>query len=89
MKNLRRICFAIILAAAFTVPALAGEVNSPPCPDPGEMNAPPCTTEPGFTQGPSAGASDQTLGADLVALGETQGPPLTWSAILLAVQNAF
>lgn len=43
MKNFRRICLALTICAAFAMPAIAGETQTPPCPDPGEANGPPCT----------------------------------------------
>ena len=88
MKNFRRICFAIVLAAAFTVPALAGETQGPSCTDPGQTDTPPCTTAPGETQGPGALAPGETQGPPS-APGETQGTNLAWSVILLAIQSAL
>jgi len=56
MKNFRRLCITVLLTAVFTIPALAGETNTPPC-NPGETNSPPCSeggfTAQGDTQGPS------------------------------------
>jgi hypothetical protein len=100
MKNFRRFSAAILLAAAFSVPALAGEMNSPPCPNPGETNSPPCTAPgetsgpPGFassgdTQGPSIAVSGATQGPSATAPGETQGPSLYLAAILFAIQSAL
>lgn len=74
MKNFRRFCALIILAAAITVPAFAGETNTPPC-NPGETQTPPCTA-PGETQGPWGAAP-----------GDISTPGL--ALILLAVQSAL
>jgi hypothetical protein len=89
MKNFRRICFAMVLAAAFTVPALAGDTQSPPCADPGQTDTPPCSTAPGETQGPNSAAPGETQGSDDPAPGETQGTNLAWSVILLTIQGAL
>ena len=40
MKNFRRLCFAVVLAAVFTVPALAGDIASPGAPAPGDGHSP-------------------------------------------------
>ena len=40
MKNFRRLCFAIVLTLAFTVPALAGDGHTPGAPDPGDAHTP-------------------------------------------------
>ena len=90
MKNLRRLGIALTLCTAFALPAFAGEVNAPPCPDPGEMSGPPCRSPgevngppaPGDTQGPSFATSSATGETDP---GETQGPTLVASMILFAL----
>ena len=43
MNSMKRLFFAISLTIVLAVTALAGEMNTPPCPNPGEMNTPPCT----------------------------------------------
>ena len=43
MNSMKRLFFAISLTIVLAGSALAGEVNSPPCPNPGEVNSPPCT----------------------------------------------
>jgi hypothetical protein len=73
MKNFRRICFGLVLSAAFTMPVWAGELQTPGAPAPGETQTPPA---PGNTQGPGAMAS-----------GDTQGPSLTTSVILFIIQS--
>jgi hypothetical protein len=40
MKNFRKLCAAILLVCMFALPALAGDVLTPP----GEVNAPPGET---------------------------------------------
>lgn len=46
MKSLTRLAASIALTLVLGLSAVAGEVQSPPCPspDPGEMSAPPCST---------------------------------------------
>jgi len=64
MKTFCRLCFAVVLTAAFAMPALAdggitqtpgfaapGETQGPPCADPGATQGPPCL-DPGETHGP-------------------------------------
>ena len=46
MKNLRRLCFVLVLTLAFSVPALAGDSHTPGAPAPGDS--------------PSLGAADPT-----------------------------
>ena len=88
MKNFRRVCFAIMLTAAFTMPALAGDqqgpsepnpgdVHVPGAPSPGDMNSPPGET--------STPPSAQTQGADVAAPGDILTPGLT--AILFAIEG--
>ena len=43
MNSLKRIFSVISLTIVLAGTALAGELNSPPCPNPGELNSPPCT----------------------------------------------
>ncbi|MGZ8843601.1 MAG: hypothetical protein ACXW18_08055 [Pyrinomonadaceae bacterium] len=86
MKTFRRICFGLVLLAAFTMPVLAGEVQMPGAPNPGETQTPPA---PGDTQGPSAMASGSTQGPSAMAFGDTQCPGLTASIILLIVQGGI
>jgi hypothetical protein len=52
MKNFRRLCFAIVLAAMLSVSAFAGETQTPPCADPGQLETP-----PGETQTPPCAAN--------------------------------
>ena len=52
MKNFRKLCVAVILATMFSVPALAGETQGPPCTDPGQVETP-----PGETQTPPCAAN--------------------------------
>jgi|GEM_PF-2644236 len=55
MKNFRRLCFTLLLAAAFAVPAFAGDMQTPPCVDPGQIETP-----PGETQTPPCAANRDT-----------------------------
>jgi hypothetical protein len=87
MKNFRRLSLALAMTVAFAVPALAGETQSPPCPDPGEMSTPPCTA-PGDMQGPGAPVQSDATAGDTTP-GEMQGPGLTWDAILFAIQSVM
>jgi len=43
MNSMKRLLSVISLTIVLAGTALAGEMNSPPCPNPGEMNSPPCT----------------------------------------------
>ena len=49
MKALRKLGAAVVLTSILGLPALAGEVLTPPCapPVPGEVLTPPCTAAPG------------------------------------------
>jgi hypothetical protein len=40
MKNFRRVFFALVLSLVFTLPALAGDVETPGGPDPGDGHSP-------------------------------------------------
>ena len=53
MKNFRRLCFALLLMAAFTVPVFAdgGDTQGPSVTAPGDMQGPGIAA-PGETQGP-------------------------------------
>jgi hypothetical protein len=86
MKNFRRFCGLILLVAAFTVSAFAGETQSPPCTNPGEMNSPPCAAL-GEVQTPGAAIVGDTQGPS--APGNTQGPTFTWAAILFGIECAI
>jgi hypothetical protein len=77
MKNFRRLCFALLLMAAFGVPVFAD----------GGSTQGPSVTAPGDTQGPSVAAPGETQGPGLAAPGDMQGPGLM-AAILLAIQVA-
>ena len=43
MSSMKRLFSVISLIIVLAGTALAGEINSPPCPNPGEINSPPCT----------------------------------------------
>ena len=73
MNTLRRRCAGVVLMLAFSMVAVAGETNAPPCAS-GETNAPPCTmsqpatsdsTDPGQTNNPPASDS-----VDVVSISE-------------------
>jgi hypothetical protein len=74
MKNFRRLCFAVVLAAVFAVPALAGDIDTPAAPAPRATQAPPAPSAAGVTQGPG-----------VAALGDILTPG--FAAILLALLN--
>jgi hypothetical protein len=84
MKNFRRLCFAIMLTAAFTVPALAGDVHVPGAPAPGDSHTPGAPA-PGDMNSPPT-AQGQTQGSDEAAPGDILTPGLAEivSAILIA-----
>ena len=88
MRTFRRLCFAAVLTAAFTIPALAdggitqapgfaspGQTDTPPCMVPGETQTPPCT-DPGDIQ---------TLG--FAAPGEMGGP--TSAFVMFALRELW
>ena len=85
MKNFRRLCFAIVLTAAFTVPALAGIIHTPGPSEPGDVHVPGAPS-PGDMNSPPT-ASGPTQGADDAAPGDILTPGL--DAILFAVQIAL
>ena len=68
MKNFRRLCFAVVLAAVFTVPALAGDIASPGA------------AALGDTQGPAGqiptppSAAGETHGPGVTASGDISTP---------------
>ena len=51
MKTLKRFGAVLVLVSLFSVAALAGEMQTPPCAPPGETSGPPCVA-PGETHGP-------------------------------------
>jgi hypothetical protein len=54
MKTLRKLASALVLALALVVPSFAGQLDSPPCPQPipGQLDSPPCQgTAPGNMSG--------------------------------------
>ena len=53
MTNMKKLSLAISLTIALAGTAFAGEMNSPPCPNPGEMNSPPCSSTPLVTDDPT------------------------------------
>jgi hypothetical protein len=40
MKNFRRVCVTLALSLVFTLPALAGDIDTPAGPDPGDGHSP-------------------------------------------------
>ena len=77
MKNFRRLCFALLLMAAFSVPVFAD----------GGSTQGPSVTASGDTQGPGVPAPGETQGPGLAAPGDMQGPG--WmAAVLRAIQVA-
>jgi hypothetical protein len=65
MKTLRRLCFLVVLATMFAVPALGGEMQGPGAP--GQTDTPPA---PGDTQGPAFASNGiiHTPGPDEIVL---------------------
>ena len=43
MTSMKKLLSVISLTIVLAGTVLAGELNSPPCPNPGELNSPPCT----------------------------------------------
>lgn len=92
MKNFRRLFFAVVLAAVFTVPALAGDIASPGAPAPGDVHVPGAPA-PGDTQGPAGqiptppSADGVTHGPDVTAFGDISTPG--FRVMLRALLNFF
>jgi hypothetical protein len=100
MKNFRRLCFAVVLTAAFCLPGLAQTPGgfTDPCTNPGEMNSPPCTA-PGdiHTPGFASQQTDETDPGDMhtpgfasqqtdeTDPGDVHTPGFIASAILFAI----
>ena len=44
MKTLRKLASALVLTVVLVVPSFAGQLDSPPCPQPapGQLDSPPC-----------------------------------------------
>jgi hypothetical protein len=94
MKDFRRLCFAVVLAAVFSASALAdpgatqgppapGDVHVPgaPAPAPGQTSTPPGAA--GIAQTP--GFTGETHGPGFAALGDIGSPGL--ASALLALLN--
>jgi len=91
MKNFRRLCFAIVLAAMFTVPALAGQLETPPCMDPGQTDTPPGQIETPPCGGPSA-IQDATSNGITQAPGYAETVQLetpAFETVLFLIQTVF
>lgn len=76
MKNFRRLCFAVVLAAVFSVSALAdpGATQGPP--EPGDGHSPGAAAPaPGQTDTPPSAAGQ--IPTPPSAAGETHGPGAT------------
>ena len=74
MKNFRRLCFAVVLAAVFSVSALAdpGATQGPP--DPGDSHTPGAAAPaPGQTDTPPNFAGE-THGPGVTVLGDISSP---------------
>ena len=91
MKNFRRLCFAIVLAAMFTVPALAGQLETPPCMDPGQTDTP-----PGQIETPPCGGPSNTQDATSNSMAQTpdyaetvQLETPTFETVLFLIQTVF
>jgi hypothetical protein len=67
MKSLNRFVASLSLTLVLGFSAVAGEMNSPPCPapDPGEMSSPPCSTAQETSDDPTSGQTG-TLDASAV-----------------------
>jgi len=77
MKNFRPLCVAVVLTAAFAVPALAdgGVLQGPGAPAPEDTQGP-TSTEQGAVQGPGLAAPE-----------DIQSPSV--AAFMLALQGLF
>lgn len=91
MKNFRRLCFAIVLAAMFTVPALAGQLETPPCTNPGQIETP-----PGETQTPPCAANRDTEEPSRAGITQAPGYAETvqletpaFETVLFLIQTVF
>jgi hypothetical protein len=68
MKSLNRFVASMSLTLVLGLSAVAGEVQSPPCPspDPGEMSAPPCSTAQETSDDPTPGQTSTPPNGSLV-----------------------
>lgn len=68
MKNLKGLGLTIALSLVLASSALAGEVSSPPCPqpDPGEVSSPPCSTAQESADDPTPGQTSTPPSASVV-----------------------
>lgn len=78
MKNLHRLCATVLLICVFTIPAAAGDVQTPgfmcPPPIPGELGTPGVTCQ---------GTSDRNAGLGVSRrLGDLLNSDLTFSVVL-------
>lgn len=87
MKNFRRLCFAVVLTAVFTVPALAdgGETQGPAATAPGEILTPPGFTSQGDTQGPSVASTGEIGCPGVTALGDVLSPAFLGALLELSI----
>jgi len=93
MKIFRRLCFVLVLAAAFAIPVMAGETQGPGCANPGETQtppgetqAPPCVANPDIEE-PSNVANGNAEASIYVAPGEVDTP--TFEALYFLIQTIF
>lgn len=82
MKTFRRLCLAIALMAAFTVPARAGELQTPGAPNPGETQTPPGD---GHGTGSAAPGDIGTPGLSVTSDSYSRA----WTTAILAMPDLF
>lgn len=70
MKTLKRLSAVVVLTFALGVAAFAGDVQAPPCTDPGQISTPPCAVSQMATPGD---IGTPTLAS--TAPGQTETPP--------------
>ena len=82
MKKLRNFGAPVVLTFALVTSAFAGEVLTPPCPDPapGQTSTPPCSAAPGDMDTP--GVTATTSGDTTVTNGDTSFTEIATDVVL-------
>ncbi len=68
MNNLRELSAAVALTFALVLPAVAGQLDTPPCaaPGPGQVETPPCITAAAGDMGTAASTAAGNMGTAAV-----------------------
>lgn len=83
MKHVKKLALALTFALVFAGSALAGETNTPPCPQPlpGETNTPPCNGGSNVIGDPSE--------ASLAQMASAAVDDIAADALLSAIESVF